>query len=323
MFTKIPTVLRSQELIDKSFLKASKITEPYHPKIEDKIRKEIIDRISTIESITCSHLQKLVKRFPTIEKLHPFYEDMIDLMFDVDQYKVSLSKAQWAAERVEALSTDVITRLKKAKKIDQLNGRMREYYGRFSSIVNSIDKDLQFLSKCRDWMRKIPDIDPEMQTFIIAGMPNVGKSSLLAKLTGNFPKVAPYPFTTQSISIGFMELNGRKTQIIDTPGILDRPMQERNDMEMKSILSLRDIKGVIIFLVDPTGHSSFSMEQQEALYSEIRKRFHSPILRVQTKADLTEERLEEIAVSIESGEGMDSLISAMKNALPTGAANGY
>ncbi len=311
MFTRIPTVLRSQELIDKSFLKASKITEPYHPKIEDKIRKEIIDRISTIESITCTHLLKLVKKFPTIEKLHPFYEDMIDLMFDVDQYKVSLSKAQWAAERIQVLSTEIIGQLKKSKTIEKLNRLMKEYYGRYSSIIKSIDKDLQFLSKCRDWMRKIPDIDAEMPTFIIAGMPNVGKSSLLSKLTGNEPKVAIYPFTTQTISIGYMQLNNQKIQIIDTPGILDRPMEERNEMEIKSILSLRDIKGVIIFLIDPTGHSSYTMEQQENLYKEVKQRFTSPIIRVQTKADLTEERIEKLAVSTSTMQGFDTLKEVM------------
>ncbi len=311
MFTRIPTVLRSQELIDKSFLKASKITEPYHPKLEDKIRKEIIDRISTIESITCAHLLKLVKRFPTIEKLHPFYEDMIDLMFDVDQYKVSLSKAQWASERIQVLSTAIIGQLKKAKTTDKLNKLMKEFYGRYSSLIKSIDKDLQFLSKCRDWMRKIPDIDAEMPTFIIAGMPNVGKSSLLSKLTGNEPKVAIYPFTTQTISIGYMQLNNQKIQIIDTPGILDRPMEERNEMEIKSILSLRDIKGVIIFLIDPTGHSSYTMEQQENLYKEVKQRFTSPIVRVQTKADMTSERTEKIAVSTTTMEGFDSLKEIM------------
>ncbi|MCL4336790.1 MAG: 50S ribosome-binding GTPase [Candidatus Thermoplasmatota archaeon] len=313
MFTRIPTVLRSQELIDKSFLKASKITEPYHPKIEDKIRKEIMDRISTIESITCSHLLKLVKRFPTIEKLHPFYEDMIDLMFDVDQYKVSLSKAQWAAERIEVLSTELIGQLKKAKTIEKLNQIMKAYYGRYSSIIKSIDKDLQFLSKCRDWMRIIPDINAEMPTFIIAGMPNVGKSSLLSKLTGNEPKVAIYPFTTQTISIGYMQLNNQKIQIIDTPGILDRPMEERNEMELKSILSLRDIRGVIIFLIDPTGHSSYTMEQQENLFTEVKERFVSPIIRVQTKADMTQERIEKLAISTETLQGFDELKEVMSS----------
>ena len=39
MFDYIPTVLRSQEIIDKSFHKASNIVEPYFPKKEDKIER--------------------------------------------------------------------------------------------------------------------------------------------------------------------------------------------------------------------------------------------------------------------------------------------
>ncbi len=63
MFEYIPTVLRSQEIIDKSFKKASNIVEPYFPKKEDKVRKEVIDRISTIESISTGHFDKLIKNF--------------------------------------------------------------------------------------------------------------------------------------------------------------------------------------------------------------------------------------------------------------------
>ena len=84
MFNKIPTVLRSQEIIDKSFSKASKIEEPYFPKKEDKIRKEIIDRISTIEGTACAPLDKLVKKFPTIERIPPFHRNLVDLWFYVD-----------------------------------------------------------------------------------------------------------------------------------------------------------------------------------------------------------------------------------------------
>ena len=312
MFTRIPTVLRSQEIIDKSFLRASRITEPYHPRIEDKIRKEIMDRVSTIESTTCSHLTKLVKKFPTIELIHPFYRDMIDLMFDIDHYKVSLSKVQWASERITDLSTDVIRRLRSGKKVEDLNRMMREYYGRFSSIMLSIDKDLSFLGSCRDWIRQIPDINPDLPTFLVAGMPNVGKSSLLSALTGTSPKVAPYPFTTQSIFIGYTTIGGKKVQIIDTPGILDRPMAKRNEMELKSILSLKDIRGTVLFLIDPTGHSSYSLEQQEKLYQEIRKSLLSPIIRVQAKCDLTDARVEEIAISASTGTGMGRLREEME-----------
>ena len=115
MFDYIPTVLRSQEIIDKSFHKASNIVEPYYPKKETKIRKEVTDRISTIESISTGHLDKIIRKFPTIETLHPFYFDLIDLMFDVDKYKLSLGNVQWTTDKIKDFSTIYIKKLKGVK----------------------------------------------------------------------------------------------------------------------------------------------------------------------------------------------------------------
>ena len=315
MFNKIPTVLRTQEIIDKAFSKAAKIEEPYHPDISDKIRKELIDKISTIESTACSHLDRLVKKFPSSEKLHPFYYGLLDLMFDVDKYKLSLGKIQWTSERIVTLSTDYIRRLKSEKDKKIMNSWMKQYYGRFSSLIKNISTDLEFLSSCRDYMRKIPEIETSMETFIIAGMPNVGKSSLLGMLTTSQPKVAPYPFTTQSIHIGYTDIGYYRIQIIDTPGILDRKMSDRNEMERKAILALQKIEGSIIFLLDYSGSSGYSVEQQENLYEEVKKFFRKKIIRVQSKTDLSPERVERICISVNDKSGMQDLVSEMENIL--------
>lgn len=311
MFRKIPTILRSQELLDKAFLKASKIEEPYYPNIVDKIRKEVIDRISTIEGVIVSHLNKIVKKFPTIEKVHPFYYDLVDLMFDIDKYKMSLGKIQWTSQKIEDLSTNLIQKLKRAKEVGAVNAIMRQYYGRVSSLVKEIEKDLLFLSQCKDYMRKIPDIEVEMRTYLIAGMPNVGKSSLLSAITTTKPKIASYPFTTQSISMGYVKIDDEKFQVIDTPGILDRPMSKRNEMEQKAIMALKDINGVIIFLFDGSGQSGYTYEQQENLFDEIERTMHRPMIRVQSKIDVTDKVKEDIAVSAETGEGLDQLKKIM------------
>jgi hypothetical protein len=54
----IPTILRSDELIDKSLKKASKIDEPYDKIFENKVRKENIDRIATAESVSAIYLKE-------------------------------------------------------------------------------------------------------------------------------------------------------------------------------------------------------------------------------------------------------------------------
>jgi len=310
-FSRIPTILRPQEIIDKAMLKASKISEPYFPDFVKKIKAEVIDKISTVEGVTTSYFKKIISKFPSLNSLYPFYRGMIGLMVDLDQYRISLSRIQWASDKIMELADLKIRNAKKRKTVQELNRDLKEFYGRFASIVKGVDSDLIFLADCRSKIKEIPNIKMDQPTFIIAGLPNVGKTSLLSRLTGSSPIIAPYPFTTQSIFIGYMDLGGRYVQIIDTPGILDRPMSSRNEMEKKSILCLQDLESVLIFLFDFSGSSGYTDEEQENVYNEIVSNFRTPVIRVQSKCDLEQDRREELRISCQTGEGIDALKAAI------------
>jgi GTP-binding protein len=56
----------------------------------------------------------------------------------------------------------------------------------------------------------------------LVGLPNAGKSTLLARLTRAKPKIAAYPFTTLDPQLGLLELPGfRRIVIADIPGLID------------------------------------------------------------------------------------------------------
>ena len=57
----------------------------------------------------------------------------------------------------------------------------------------------------------------------VIGLPNVGKSQIVASLTKATPTVAAYPFTTQTATPGMMAFENIQVQLIDTPPLSDQP----------------------------------------------------------------------------------------------------
>lgn len=56
---------------------------------------------------------------------------------------------------------------------------------------------------------------------VLVGLPNVGKSQLLASLTNALPTIADYPFTTRAPELGMMKFENIPIQIVDLPPVND------------------------------------------------------------------------------------------------------
>ena len=113
--------------------------------------------------------------------------------------------------------------------------------------------DRFLLFKVRQHLSRLPSIDPTARTLLLAGFPNVGKSSLINLLTRADVEVQPYAFTTKSLYVGHMDYKYLKWQVIDTPGILDHELEERNTIEWQSVTALAHLKAAIVYIVDISG----------------------------------------------------------------------
>jgi nucleolar GTP-binding protein len=99
-----------------------------------------------------------------------------------------------------------------------------------AGIIKRQKDPLAYLEQVRQHLARLPSIEVNTRTLILAGYPNVGKSSFMNKITRADVDVQPYAFTTKSLFVGHMDYKYLRWQVIDTPGILDHPLEEMNTM---------------------------------------------------------------------------------------------
>lgn len=304
---RLPTVVSSKELLDIAFRKVSKTSVSGKSKIE-VARKLSIKRIEVLDNTIGTTLTRYQKGFPTIEDLHPFYSEIVDILLGTDSLRQSLGALKWCVDRSRRMRGEYVRKIRPLTHHGRIEKMRKEAFGRISSLVEQISDDLDFLIDAGRKLRKMPTIDPNIPTIVIAGYPNVGKSMLVGAMSTGKPRVEHYPFTTKSVSLGHFDERNRRFQVIDTPGLLDREMDERNEIEKQAIAALRFLAHAIVFILDYSQTCGYETEKQEALLRTIRKQFQDiPIIEAENKSDLGRRNTNRIQVSAMTGEGVEQL----------------
>lgn len=320
----IPTIPTPEEVLDKSFSRAKKAANkvrgsniPRH----QKSKKTEEARIKTACQVTQETFNNIIEKVPRMEDLHMFYQDYIDVVVGVDQFKKSLGALKWASELIAKFENQYVFKIRRSSPENASNVR-KEAFGRLASVVYRIEDELNFLDFAKQKLRNMPTIDFEATTAVIAGFPNVGKSTLLRQLTSAEPKVADYPFTTTGIQIGHIEHRWMPYQFIDTPGLLDRPVDDMNEIELNAMVALEHLADLVFYIFDASETSGYPLESQMSLYNGIKNIFNTPIQCVFNKMDLVEdtehvdkfiEQLEDpIKLSAVEGIGVSKLITKME-----------
>ena len=161
-----------------------------------------------------------------------------------------------------------------------------------------------------------PRLRADQPTVVVAGFPNVGKSSLVAQLSSARPKIAAHPFTTLSIQVGHADLGFDRLQILDTPGVLGRP-GKGNPAEVEAEAAVERAATAVVFVLDPSEQCGYAVSEQERLLARWRAELPAvPFIEIETKSDLLRRTgSDRLGVSSVTGEGLEELRARIQQAL--------
>jgi len=364
----IPTILTAQELIDKVLRRAAKVSVEDRHKVY-RIKKLSLGRLDSIAGNLDSTLMRYINAFPSIDTgegtvdMEPFFEsfisrhrleitpvdlryleaqrhsfsrfyfELLDITVGADDLKISLASVDWGRNKCREIITKKQRQIKRMSRIHIMDSARKEAIGRVTSIIKQIAPALERLALARKQFGTFPTLSPGAPICVIAGYPNVGKSSFLKMVSGARPKIAVYPFTTRGINMGVHEepdpaggrkgspavrkgIYGRRINLVDTPGLLDRRPGERNEIEEQAAAALKHVADCILFILDPSGSCGYPVDSQESLLGALREMFpETHFIVVENKCDVFLSDSDRPKMSTLTGEGVAGTMEKVKSAI--------
>ncbi|MCH7902311.1 50S ribosome-binding GTPase [archaeon] len=262
----------SKELIRQAYsaTKKAKLSRKFKNKLT---RKKALNnmKIKEFGKFLENKIHDLAKQFPNIDEMTPFYLDLLELIANVDVLKENLAKLYASFKVIKRIKSEYGRKIFASQSIEQDDRYWKEFQGRSISVIKKLDKPLEKLKVESKKLKEMPVIDFKAPTIVLSGFPNVGKSTILRRITSSKPKVSAYQFTTKQINMGHFEFKYRKIQVLDTPGLLDR--EKLNTIEKKALASLKHLASIIVFIIDPTLGCGYSLKEQVSLMKHLKTQF--------------------------------------------------
>lgn len=276
--------------IKRAKIRANKLKNKLRTRDHIKKVKEIeLDRINTLRNVLVERFQDIVNSYPKIDELPKFYNELAKCTLDVDQLKKSMGSMNWAIKKIERFYTIYNKKIKSLYFYEKILSAKNEYYGRVCSVVKQMDPYFTYIEECRRTLKRFPTIKTSVKTIAIVGFPNVGKTTLLFKLTGSKPEIQNYAFTTININVSYLSEKEEKIQILDTPGSLNR-FNKMNPIEKQSYLAIKYLAETLIYVFDLT--DSYPLEDQEKLFDMLNELDKKIVIYVSKIDILDKKRLE-------------------------------
>ncbi|XP_044503496.1 nucleolar GTP-binding protein 1 [Mangifera indica] len=287
-FQKLPLVMPSVDILFSALRKAKRVSPTKGiANIAKRERNRAAKQLDALMKELAVPLRNYLQNFPNKNFLHPYERSLIELTLGDGIYEEVLNKVDALRKKVVSVGKEHASLCAKSLSKREAGERLSEGMERLEEIFNREGKAVDDLLNIAKTLRAMPVVDLEMPTLCLVGAPNVGKSSLVRVLSTGKPEVCNYPFTTRGILMGHITLSYQHFQVTDTPGLLRRSDDDRNNLEKLTLAVLSHLPTAILFVHDLSGECGTSPSDQFKIYKEIKERFRDHLwIDVVSKCDL-------------------------------------
>ncbi|AEE36446.1 P-loop containing nucleoside triphosphate hydrolases superfamily protein [Arabidopsis thaliana] len=273
-FQKLPMVMPSIDLY-ASALRKSKRVQPTKgiANIAKRERNRGAKQLDAFMKELALPLKGYMESFPRKKLLHPYERSLIDLTLGDGKYEEVLGKVDVLRKKVQSVGKEHASLCAKALSKKEAEERLSEGVEKLELVFQQQGGAVDDLLTIAKVLRAMPVVDLEMPTLCLVGAPNVGKSSLVRILSTGKPEICNYPFTTRGILMGHIVLNYQRFQVTDTPGLLRRCDEDRNNLEKLTLAVLTHLPTAVLYVHDLTGECGTSPSDQFQIYKEMKERF--------------------------------------------------
>jgi nucleolar GTP-binding protein len=184
-FKKIAPVPTNKDFVDIVLTRTQRKTPTVvHAGYQiSRIREFYMRKVKFTQATFHEKLSAIVDEFPKLDDIHPFYADLINVLYDRDHYKLALGQVNVARQLIDNVAKDYNKLLKYGDSLFRCKQLKRAALGRMCTVMRKQGPTLAYLEEVRKHLARLPSIDPSTRTLLVTGYPNVGKSSFMNKLT--------------------------------------------------------------------------------------------------------------------------------------------
>ncbi|PWZ46443.1 Nucleolar GTP-binding protein 1 [Zea mays] len=294
-FQKIPMVMPATDILMSAQRKSRNVPPTKGiANIAKRERNKGAKQLDALMKELSVPLRTYTENFPKRRDLHPYERSLIELTFGEGYYEQVLGRVDTLRKRITSVGKQHASVCAKSTTKREAEERLTEGRKKLEEAFQHGKHAIDDLVNVAKALRSMPVVDLHIPTLCLVGSPNVGKSSLVRILSSGKPEVCSYPFTTRGILMGHIVSNQERFQVTDTPGLLTRHDDDRNNIERLTLAVLSYLPIAVLYVHDLSEDCGTSVADQ--LKERVHELLTSQMARI--KSSKAEHETHEVGTSV-------------------------